>query len=178
MIQPTGPEPDAMEQPTGLERLGALQEIALLKARRDRAADTKDWVLYESLHAPDHRSDNGDYPAWTTAAEMIANIRVIMAGLTMMHHSHSPEISFESRTRARGIWAMTGLSCWNQDGEAHWFRGYGHYFETYEKRDGVWLFTSRSLKYTHTRSSPGAIFPPKTSTPATGDKDPDHGHDA
>ncbi|HEX7876777.1 MAG TPA: hypothetical protein VF489_09365 [Sphingobium sp.] len=57
------------EEFTGVERLAALHEIKLLKARRDRAADTKDWALYESLHAPDHHSWNEDYPPTTTAAE-------------------------------------------------------------------------------------------------------------
>ena len=39
--------------------------------------------------------------------------------------------------------------------------GMGHYYETYEKRDGTWLFTSRRLKYLFTERSPGTIFPPK-----------------
>lgn len=144
-----------------LDRLASIEAIHLLKARRDRAADTKDWALYESLHAPDHRSYNGDYPAWTTAAEMIANISAIMATLTTMHHSHTPEIHFTAPDAAEGIWAMTGLSLWRQDGADHWFRAYGHYFETYERRGGTWLFTSRRLTYHHTRSSPGADFPPR-----------------
>jgi hypothetical protein len=148
---------------TGIETLQELGEIYLLKARRDRAADTKDWVLYESLHAPDHRSYNGDYPAWTTAVEMIANISKIMQHLTTLHHSHSPEITFESRTEARGIWAMKGLSLWRQEGDEHWFLAFGHYFETYQKREGKWLFTSRKVQYYHTRSSPGALFPPRIS---------------
>jgi hypothetical protein len=145
---------------TALEKLQAIEEICLLKARRDRAADTKDWRLYESIHAPDHRSYNGDYPAWTTAADMIANISKIMTGLTTLHHSHSPEITFESSKKAHGIWAMKGLSLWQQDGSRHWFLAFGYYFETYEKRHGQWLFTSRNLKYFHTESSRGAIFPP------------------
>lgn len=149
---------DEME---GLERLAALEQIHLLKARRDRAADTKDWALYESLHAPDHRSYNGDYPPWTTAAEMIANVRKIMANLITLHHSHTPEISFTSPTKADGIWAMKGLSLWKQGDEDHWFLAFGHYFETYEKRDGIWLFTSRRLEYLHSLSSTGADFPPR-----------------
>jgi hypothetical protein len=146
---------------TGTARLKALAEIKLLKARRDRAADTKDWALYESLHAPDHRSINGDYPPWTSAAEMIANVSRIMAGLTTVHHSHTPEIEFDSATRARGIWAMKGLSLWKQGEEDHWFLAFGHYFETYEDRSGSWLFTSRDVKYYHTMRSRGANFPPK-----------------
>jgi hypothetical protein len=84
-----------------------------------------------------------------------------MENLTTMHHSHTPEIEFETATRARGTWAMEGMSFWQQDGQEHWFQAFGHYFESYEKREGRWLFTSRALKYYFTRKSPGAIFPPK-----------------
>ena len=149
---------------TGVEKLLAIEEICLLKARRDRAADTKDWALYEALHAPDHVSENGDYGRWTTAAEMIVNVRKSMENLTTLHHSHTPEITFESPFLARGIWAMEGMSFWQQAGEDHWFQAFGHYFETYEKRDGRWLFTRRSLTYFHTRKSAGAVFPPKIDT--------------
>lgn len=150
-----------MDKLAGLEKLKALEEIWLLKARRDRAADTKDWALYESLHAPDHVSENGDYGRWTSAAEMIANVRKSMAGLITMHHSHAPEIEFESATLATAIWAMEGMSFWKQEGRDHWFQAFGHYHETCELREGRWVFTSRRLQYYLTRRSPGAIFPPK-----------------
>jgi hypothetical protein len=146
---------------SAIAKLSALEEITLLKARRDRAADTNDWVLYESLHAPDHRSENGDYGTRYSAAEMVENVRKSMANLITMHHSHTPEIEFESLTNARGIWAMTGLSLWMQGEEQHWFRAFGHYFEPYENRGDRWLFTSRRLEYYHTARSPGAVFPPK-----------------
>lgn len=142
------------------EKLLALHEIALLKARRDRAADTKDWALYESLHAPNHHSYNDDYGGTTTAAEMMVTVRKSMKNLTMLHHSHTREITFGSSTRASGIWAMEGLSLWWQGGAEHWFQAFGHYHESYEKRDGQWLFTSCRLKYYHCWRSPGAIFPP------------------
>jgi hypothetical protein len=145
----------------GIAKLKALEEIWLLDARRDRAADTKDWALYESLHAPDHVSENGDYGRWTSAAEMIANVQKSMASLITMHHSHTPEITFESATLARCIRAMEGMSFWQQDGQDHWFQAFGHYHESCEVRDGHWLFTSRRLQYFFTRRSPGAIFPPK-----------------
>ncbi len=54
---------------------------------------------------------------------------------------------------------------WDQGDEEHWFVAFGHYYETYEKRNGAWLFTSRRLKYLFSKSSPGAVFPP----PAPGD---------
>jgi SnoaL-like domain len=143
-----------------IERLLAIEEIKLLKARRDRFVDTKCWDELEELHAPDHHSYNDDYPPWTTAAEMIANVRTIMDGLRTAHHSHTPEITFESSIRASGIWAMTGVTMWDQGGEEHWFVAFGHYFETYERRGDRWVFTSRRLKYLFTKMSPGAIFPP------------------
>jgi hypothetical protein len=150
-----------MEGLSGIEKLKAIEEIKLLKARRDRAADTKDWALYESLHAPDHVSENGDYGRWTSAAEMIANTQKSMENLITLHHSHTPEIEFESPTLARCIWAMEGMSFWQQEGREHWFQAFGHYFETCERRGERWLFTSRALKYYHTRQSPGAQWPPK-----------------
>ena len=155
-----------MDALSGIEKLMALDEIKRLKALRDRAADTKDWALYESLHAPDHVSENGDYGRWTSAAEMIANVKLSMEHLVTLHHSHTPEITVETPTRARCIWAMEGMSFWQQsDGvkcnQDHWFQAVGHYFESCEKREGRWVYTSRSLKYYHTRKSPGAIFPPK-----------------
>lgn len=146
---------------TGIEMLLAIEEIRLLKARRDRACDTKDWALYEALHAPDHVSENGDYGRWESAAEMMINVRKSMENLITVHHSHTPEITFDSSVSARGIWAMEGTSFWQQDGVDHWFQAFGHYFEQYEKRGERWLFTKRSLKYFHTHRSPGAIFPPK-----------------
>jgi hypothetical protein len=145
----------------GIDKLLALEEIKRLKAQRDRAADTKDWALYESLHAPDHVSENGDYGRWTSAAEMIANTRKSMENLITLHHSHTPEIEFETPTKARCVWAMEGMSFWKQGEVDHWFQAFGHYFETCEMREGRWVFTSRSLKYYHTRRSPGADFPPK-----------------
>ncbi|MEY4159651.1 MAG: hypothetical protein RLZZ136_272 [Pseudomonadota bacterium] len=146
---------------SGIEKLKALEEIKQLKARRDRAADTKDYALYESLHAPDHVSENGDYGRWTSAAEMIVNTRKSMESLITLHHSHTPEIEFVSATKATGIWAMEGMSFWQQDGQDHWFQAFGHYHEIYEKRDGSWLFTWRKLTYYHTRQSSGSHFPPK-----------------
>ena len=92
---------------------------------------------------------------------MIVKVRLSMENLITLHHSHTPEIDFESPTLARCVWAMEGMSFWQQDGQDHWFQAFGHYFETCEKREDRWVYTSRALKYYHTRRSPGAIFPPE-----------------
>jgi hypothetical protein len=133
---------------TELEELTAREEIKLLKARRDRAADTKDWDLYLSLHAPDHVSHNEGFPRWGSAQEMIDNVSKLMGDhRTTVHHSHTPEITFESDSEAKGIWAMEDM-IFDAASQEMVLHGFGFYHETYEKRDGRWLFTSRRLKRT------------------------------
>lgn len=162
-----------MSEMSDIDRLLAIEDVKLLKARRDRAVDTKDWDTYLSLHAPDHQSHNDGFPAWMSADEMIANIRRILDETRItVHQSHTPEITFESSTRAYGIWAMEDNIFWKQNGEDHWLHGFGFYHETYESRDGRWVFTRRRLQRTHVRTSPGAILDPTAST-APGSPRPD-----
>lgn len=144
---------------TEIEQLLAREDIKLLKARRDRAVDTKDWGLYLSLHAPDHVSHNDGFDRWNSAAEMIANVSKLLGpDKTTVHHSHTPEITFDSDTAARGIWAMEDLIF---DAASHelLIHGFGFYHETYEKRDSQWLFTSRQLKRTLVRTRPASPLP-------------------
>lgn len=147
-----------MDGMSDIERLVATDAIKLLKARRDYAVDTKDWATYEALHAPDHYSHNEGFERWNSAAEMIANVRKLMADVVSVHHSHTPQITFESPLKARGIWGMEDNIFWKQGDEDHWLQGFGFYHETYEKRGGTWVFTSRQLKRLHVRTSPGALL--------------------
>jgi hypothetical protein len=143
------------------EWLVAREEIKHLKARRDHAVDMKDWALFEACHAPDHHSHNDGYPPWDTAAELVANVKATLERVTTVHHSHTPEIEFESATKAKTVWAMEDYLSWKQGEEDHWLRGYGFYHETCEKRDGRWVFTFRRLQRLRVDTSPGAVFPPK-----------------
>jgi hypothetical protein len=147
-----------MQGMSDIERLVALAEIERLKARRDHALDMKDWTTYEALHAPDHVSQHGERDGGTmgSAANVVKQLSVTLAGVTTAHHSHTPNISFESPTKAHCVWSMEDNLYWMQGDEEHWLHGYGFYHETCEKRDGVWLFTTRSLKRTRVATSPGA----------------------
>ena len=139
---------------SALEQLLAKEEIKLLKARRDRAVDTKDWDLYRALHADDHVSHNQGFERWETADVMIENVKALLGeNRTTVHHSHTPEITFESSTKAKGIWGMEDLIFDTASGELL-IHGFGFYHETYENRDGKWLFTSRQLKRTLVRECP------------------------
>jgi hypothetical protein len=85
---------------------------------------------------------------------MIENVKALLdQGRTTVHHSHTPDITFASPTKATGIWGMEDLIFDSATGELL-IHGFGFYHETYEKRDGTWLFTSRQLKRTLVRVSP------------------------
>ena len=148
-------KPAAGDRPEGmsdLEWLVAIEEIRQLKARRDRYVDAHDWEGYASLHAPDHVSHHAADPVsgmsaepWTSVEQMIANLkRQMPPEFLTVHHSYDPEFHFETPARAKAIWAMTaaGVLLRGED-EPGWNISYGYYYETYEKRDGRWLFTSR-----------------------------------
>ena len=85
-----------------------------------------------------------------------------------LHHSYDPEIIFDSPTKARGIWAMSGGALAKGDDHDIWSQTYGYYYETYEKRDGRWLFTTRRWHNYFSFGSEGVNFP----------KDPPKGSDA
>src|SRR5437899_3231677 len=103
-----------MDQMSDVERLIALEDIKQLKSRRDRAVDMKDWETLEALHAPDHHSHVDGFPPWSSAAEMMKNIRTSLEDVTTVHHSHTPDITFDSPTRATGVWAMEDNLYWMQ----------------------------------------------------------------
>ena len=146
-----------MDGMSDTERLVAIEDIKQLKSRRDRAVDTKDWDTLLSLHAPDHVSDNDGFEPWVGADKMMENIAGRLGpNKISVHHSHSPDITFESPALAHGVWAMEDNIYWKQGEEDHWLRGFGFYHESYEKRGGRWLFTRRSLRRLHVLQSPGA----------------------
>lgn len=138
-----------------IEWLVALEEIKLLKAKRDRVLDAHDFDAYASLHAPDHVSHHEGGVPWTSCAEMIKNVRAAMAGLTTAHHSFTPEITFHSPTHASGTWAMSGAVIYSEGEQDRWRVNYGYYDEEYEKREGRWLFTSRRWRTSFAITSEG-----------------------
>jgi ketosteroid isomerase-like protein len=142
---------------TGIERLIEQDAIYRLKARRDHAVDRKDWETYAALHTD-------DYVAMSIGAEPIvggraaaAQLAVQMAGVTTVHHCHTPVITFQDANNATGVWAMEDNLFWSRNGEKQWLRGFGFYHETYVKGgDGQWRFSYRKLERTHAETSPGA----------------------
>jgi SnoaL-like domain len=152
----TNGRPEGMDE---LEWLVALEEIRTLKARRDRYADAHDWEGYKALHAPDHVSHNDGQEPWTSSSEMIENVSRIMNDMITVHHSYDSDIVFDSPTKARGIWAMSAATVAQDGDQVSWTHEYGYYYETYEKRDGRWVFTTRRFHRYIGNGSDGVEFP-------------------
>ena len=142
-----------------IKELIEIEAIKKLKARRIRALDSKDWETYEALHAPEHISYGfGGEPAVGPKA-MMERLLSFVTTVNTVHMVHSPLITLTSPTAAEGFWVLEDVLHWMQGDEEHWFRGFGHYDETYVKRDGQWYFTSRRLKRLYTETSPGGNSP-------------------
>ena len=146
---------------TELEKLIAIEAIKQLKAQRVRALDTRDWETYELLHAPEHVSYGlkGGAPAAGPKAMMERLKKQLENVDQTVHMVHTPEITITSPDTAAGKWLLEDRLFWRQGEEEHWYRGYGLYDETYVKRDGRWLFTSRKIMRLRVDVSPGGISP-------------------
>ncbi len=133
-----------------------LEAIHQLKARYCRFLDTKDVEAWRSVFTTDvvvtldmAVSTGGADPMTAPPVEGVDNfVPTVMAGLegvATMHHCHTPEITFTSPTTASGIWAMEDVLIFGDGREMH---GAGHYHETYEKQEGVWLIKTLHLSRT------------------------------
>lgn len=142
---------------TATARLDALAQIAELQARRVRALDTQDWDLYRTCHADDFVSHTLPGAPPTRGIEaVVSGLSDRMAGVTSIHHVHSPEITFLTPSEASGVWVLSDRLWWMHGDEEHWLRGYGHYHDTYSQRSGTWLFTSRRISRIRVERFPGA----------------------
>lgn len=134
-----------------VDRLVAIEDIKLLKARYFRMIDSKNWPGFEALFAADASFDiSDDIPGCVITGS--ANIlRAVVPSLTeavSVHHGHCPEIEITSGVLASGIWAMEDVLRWPEESASpiKSLHGYGHYLETYRRINGQWLIQSLQLK--------------------------------
>jgi SnoaL-like domain len=121
-----------------------IEAIKELKARYCRHLDAKDWVSWRALFADDFVSELAGGERRVGADGFTAYTRSTLGKPSQytVHQVHAPEISLTSSTTACGIWAMSDVVRLLAAVTLH---GYGHYHETYEKRDGHWRITSSRL---------------------------------
>ena len=122
------------------DALADIEAIKQLKARYFRLMDEKDWDALAQVFTPDVQIDTSQDGGGVVngVADYIPFLRANIEHVTTVHHGHMPEITIESATSARGIWAMEDELWWPAGGPLVHLHGYGHYRETYEKAGGEW----------------------------------------
>ena len=127
-----------------------IEAIKQLKARYFRHMDSKDWDAFADVFTADAELDVSDDVG--SAAGIVRGRESIVDGIRRaigtartVHHGHMPEITLTGEDRAEGIWAMFDYVEFAGDGAAVGLRGYGHYFETYRRTDGVWRIATLKL---------------------------------
>ena len=137
-----------------IEQLLAIEAIKHTKARYFRCLDTKDWLGFADVFAPDAqmdmREETRDENNLITGNGNIARyVSHAVDGVVSVHHGHMPEIEFTSDTSAKVIWAMED-KLWKSAGSTSplpvsFLHGYGHYRETYRLVGDKWLIQTVKL---------------------------------
>ena len=118
--------------------------ICEVKARYCRLLDTKQWDDWADLFTEDFMLDTseaGGPPPITGRDAAIVMVRQSIETVRTAHQVHTPEITISGNS-ATAIWAMQDRL---QFESGHGMTGFGHYTETYVKRDGTWLIASSKL---------------------------------
>lgn len=131
-----------------IQELVEIEAIKKLKARYQRAVDTKDWDLMRSVLAPNAHSVYSDGKYEFNDREGIVGFLSNPKGLgntdiQSMHHAHTPEIEITSETSAKGKWYLEDFvlnpapTKWAPHGTV--MHGTGIYIDDYVKIDGEWF---------------------------------------
>ncbi len=142
--------------------LYAIEQIKQLKARYFRFLDTRNWDEFEKLFTVDcrHLGYEGEGSVIDTWEGYRSMLEAVIDPGRSVHHGHMPEITLESPTEARGIWAMFDFV--ERTGEhPSSFTGYGHYHETYRKESDGWRISSKRLVRLRVDDLP-AVPPPSS----------------
>lgn len=148
-----------------IQRLMAIEDIKVTKARYFRGVDAKDEALLREVLADDVELDyrgsttdpvTGFNPAKDATNEILRGgehcarlIAKSLVGVVSVHHASTPEIEIIDASHARGIWPMVDRLKFAAGGPVSEMIGYGHYHETYLKERGKWRI--RTLKLTRLR---------------------------
>ena len=140
------------------DRLLAIEDIHQLKARYIRCMDTKDWVCWGGVFAPDFHFKAGALE-WHTGKEMVDSTHLtgLFDRVKTVSHAYTPEIEILSPTTARGIWSVDFLHYWpvgtggqptGQEIAAPgtWNHTDGYYHDTYVKIGGRWFIQSEEIE--------------------------------
>jgi uncharacterized protein (TIGR02246 family) len=121
-----------------------VRAIEDLKAAYCRTLDTKDWQAFQALFTSDFVSDTSESGGAVIegAGAFVDFVRRALGKAVTVHQVQQPEITLSSPSTARGVWAMQDVIRFAPGVTLH---GFGHYHETYLKRDGQWRIASSKL---------------------------------
>lgn len=121
-----------------------LEHIKNLKAAYFRYLDGKDWTAFRSVFTDDFISDTraSGGKLIRGADSFIGFVQSTLRSNPTVHHGHMPEIEILSDDSAKGIWAMEDLVRLVPFVD---MRGYGHYHEQYQKKNGCWKISYSKL---------------------------------
>ena len=133
------------ELSAAVDELRDIEAIKQLKARYFRAVDTKDVETFRQLF-----TEEATFEALGRVRrgrdEIVGMSSLVQPELRTVHHGFTPEIDITGPATASAIWAMEDFAILPpEDGHQVHVHGYGHYHETYEKRDGRWSIATLRL---------------------------------
>lgn len=122
----------------------AIRAIEELKAAYCRTLDTKQWEDFRALFTDDFVSDTSESGGLVIegADAFVSFVRRTLGRAVTVHQVQQPEIEVASSETASGIWAMQDVVRFIPGVTLH---GFGHYHETYVKREGQWRIASSKL---------------------------------
>ena len=134
---------------TATERLAALEEIKMLKARYWLGVDTQDAALLHSVFSDDAAIPGQSGGAARTATVFIDNLLAMFKGASSVHQGSSPIITFQSDGEATGIWTLEDWIWAPAAGSPLPFKllhGWGHYHDVYRRTAEGWKIQSFQLQ--------------------------------
>jgi len=156
----TGATAEAQVQELQVQELLDRKAIRELKARYFRSLDTKDWDAFRGLFTDDARFGLLEADPIEGADAFVEFTRGALDGTTTVHHGHTPEITIDSPTEARGSWVLHDYVEWPSDpGGRRGMEGFGRYDETYRKVDGDWKIATWRLGYLRMDALPREPLP-------------------
>jgi hypothetical protein len=130
----------------GVAALSEIEAIKRLKAQYCRYLDAKDWAAWRELLDDGFTSEIAGSGGRQTvgADDFVTYTRRTIGKQSQptVHHVHAPEITLTSATTAHGVWTLNDVVRLIPTVTLY---GYGHYHETYEKREGHWRIKTSTL---------------------------------
>lgn len=134
---------DALEEK--IDRLLAIDDIALLKARYFRFMDEKNWESLRELFVDDLDFHHPTIGTFGTADETVSAVGERVATVGSVHHGHNPEITVDGDT-AEGRWALHSFVFF-PDADTPGITRFARYRDEFRRIDGVWKISKVHFTY-------------------------------